>query len=291
VKRWIVIGGSVLAIAAILVVVGVGGSSTDTVPSSTITDAAAATSSTSGYRMALNGSMKVPGVDRTIPLQGSGVIDSKRRSASMTMRFSGLPNVPSGAKIDEVMQNFVVYMRSPLFERGLPSGKSWMKLDLRKSSQQFGIDPSQMSTDPTKALDQLRAVSGRVERVGRESVRGVSTTHYRARADLRRYPNLVPPERRDAARKGVEKLIQLTGTSGFPEDVWIDSRKHIRRFALEFQMRVPNLPGDAKISMKMQQELYDFGVPVRVEVPPADETFDATELAQRAQHDATKTWP
>jgi hypothetical protein len=291
VKRWIVVGGAVVAIAAILVVVGVGGSSTETVPSSTITDAAAATSSTSGYRMALNGSMKVPGVDRTIPLRGTGVIDSKRRSAAMTMRFSGLPNLPSGAKIDEVMQDYVIYMRSPMFEKGLPNGKSWMKIDIRKSSQQFGIDPSQMSTDPTKALDQLRAVSGRVERVGRESVRGVSTTHYRATADLRRYPNLVPPERRDEARKGVEKLIELTGTESFPEDVWVDSRKHIRRFAFEFKMRVPNLPGNQRISMKMQEELYDFGVPVRVEVPSADETFDATKLAQRAQRDATSTWP
>jgi hypothetical protein len=155
-----------------------------------------------------------------------------------------------------------------------------MNLDLRKSSQQLGIDPSQMSTDPTKALDQLRAVSGRVERVGRESVRGVSTTHYRANADLRRYPNLVPPDRRDEARKGVERLIELTGTESFPEDVWIDSRKHIRRFAFAFRMRVPTLPGDRKMSMKMQEELYDFGAPVRVDVPPADQVVDATNQAQ-----------
>jgi hypothetical protein len=286
VTRRIAIGAAVVAIAAVLVVVGVGGSSTETVPSSTITDAAAATSSTRGFRMALNGSMTVPGVNRAIPLQGTGVMDSRRRTAALTMRFGRLPNLPGGMKIDEVLDHFVIYMRSPLFQKGLPGGKSWMKVDLRKTTQQLGLDPSQFSTDPTKALDQLRAVSGNVERVGHESVRGVATTHYRAKVDLRRYATLAPPARRDAARRGVERLIKLTGTSGFPEDVWVDSHKHIRRFAMQFRMKLPNLPGESKTSMKLQEELYDFGARVHVEVPPADQTFDGTKLAQQAQAQA-----
>jgi hypothetical protein len=280
VVRWIGIGAAVAAIAAVLVVVGVGGSSSETVPSSTITDAAAATTST-GYRVALHGTVSVPSVSRTIPIDGTGVIDASQRRGTMTMRLSGVPAL-GAPTFQMVFDNFVIYMRSPIFARALPGGKSWIKLDVRKASQQFGVDPSQMSTDPTKALDQLRAVSGSVERVGEDSVRGVRATHYRASVDLRRYPALAPPARRAVARQGVEKLIQLIGRSKIPQDVWIDRDKHVRRIAFGLQMRAPSLPGDAKVSMKMREELYDFGTSVRVDVPAEGEVLDATELAQQA---------
>ena len=50
----------------------------------------------------------------------------------------------------------------------------------------------------------LRAVSEEVEELGTEDVRGVETTHYRTTVDLRRYPDLVPPDRRELARRSIE---------------------------------------------------------------------------------------
>jgi hypothetical protein len=282
-----VIGGAVVAIALVLVVSGVGGSSTPTVPSSTVAQAAAATAKLRGFRMALTGSMRIPSADREMPLAGNGVIDRQAGTASIHMTISDLPGVPGGKMTtDEVLRDFVMYMHSPSFARRLPGGKSWMKVDLRKPTQQFGVDPSQISNDPAKALDRLRAVSGRVERLGTETVRGARTTHYRATVDLRRYPRLVPPARREAASRGVEKLIALTGQSRVPQDVWIDAQRHIRRFAVKLSFHLATLPGRPEVAMKLDEQLYAFGTPVQVRVPAGDEVFDATKLAGRQAQSA-----
>jgi hypothetical protein len=282
VKRWLAIGGAVVAIAAILVVIGVGGDSPPTEPSSTVAEAAAATGKLRGFKIAIDGSVRVPQSDTEIPMKGSGVIDTRGGTAQLTMTMSGLPNFPGGKmKLDEVLSDYVMYVRSAAFEDKLPGGKQWLKVDLRKASQQFGVDPSQMTSDPTKALDQLRAVSGRVERLGREKVRGVQTTHYRAKVDLRRYPALVPADRREQVRKGMERLISMIGKSEFPQEVWIDAQKHIRRFAMDFSFKVPTAPGSPEVETKIVEDLYDFGTPVHVTVPSDDDAYDGTNLAQQ----------
>jgi hypothetical protein len=231
--------------------------------------------------MALRGSVTVPTVGRTVPIDGSGVIASNQRRGTMTMRVGGVAGLGEQA-FHVVFDGFVIYMRSPLFARALPGAKSWIRFDIRKAGQQVGIDPSQMSTDPTKALDQLRAVSGRVERVGEEDVRGVRATHYRATVDLRRYPTLAAPQRRAVARQGVERLIRLMGRSKLPEEIWVDRDRHVRRLAFALQMRAPGLPGGRKVSMRMVEDLYGFGTSVAIRVPPADQTVDGNALARRA---------
>lgn len=292
VKRWIAIGGAAVVLAAVLVIIGVGGSSTPTVPSSTVADAAVATGKLRGFKIAIDGHVRVPQADTEIPMKGSGVIDARGGTAQLTLTMSGLPNVPNGEmKLDEVLSDYVMYVRSAAFGDHLPGGKEWLKVDLRKASQQFGIDPSQMSSDPTKALDQLRAVSGRVERLGREKIRGVQTTHYRAKVDLRRYPALVAADRREQVRKGMERLIDMIGKSEFPQEVWIDSQKHIRRFALDFSFKVPTAPGNPEVETKIVEDLYDFGTPVHVEVPSDDDAYDGTNLAQQGASGGPGAFP
>jgi hypothetical protein len=283
VRRRIAIGGAAVVLAAVLVAIGVGGgSSTPTAPSSTIANAAAATAKLPGYRVSVTGSMSSATLGREIPLEGSGVIAAHDHAAALDMTMSGVPGLSGGKMtMHEVMSGFVMYMRSPLFEGKLPDGKSWLKVDLRKATQEFGIDPSEFTSDPTKALDQLRAVSGRVERLGADTVRGVRTTHYRATVHLRRYPDLVPADRRAEARKGVDKLIALIGRSKFPQEVWIDAQRHIRRVGLDMTYRVATAPGKPTVSMKMVEDLYDFGTRVPVDIPSDDDAYDATKLAQQ----------
>jgi hypothetical protein len=288
VRRWIAIGGAAVVLAAVLVVIGVGGgSSTPTVPSSTVAQAATAMTKLRGYRVAISGVIHIPNQSGDVTMKGTGVIGRAGKQAALNLTMAGLPGLPSGGmKMEEVMSDFVMYMRTPLFEGKLPDGKAWMKMDLAKATQQFGVDVSQVSSDPSRSLDQLRTVSGRVERLGQERVRGVRTTHYRATVDMRRYVNLVPPARRAQARKGIERLVSMIGKSKFPEEVWIDAQRHIRRIAFDLSFRLPTVPGNPEASMKMDEQLYDFGTKAAITVPSDDEVFDATKLAQHAAQSA-----
>jgi hypothetical protein len=120
----------------------------------------------------------------------------------------------------------------------------------------------------------LRAVSGDVRDEGHEQVAGTDTTHYSATVDLRRYPDVMPEDQREAARKGVERLIELTGESEIPMDVWIDGDERVRRMAWNQSIR----QGPVEMKMNITAEYVRFGVPVEVDVPDDSEVFDATDL-------------
>ena len=274
------------AVAAALAACGSGGS---TVSARLVSDAVTATSGSTGFRMSLSGSVGVLG--SRFPLSGSGVIDPRSRRGAISVDMSSvaalaggqLGTLPKGPiRVDEIFLGPVAYMRAPFYSRFLPKGKSWLKLDLRSFGRALGVDLNQLSQfgggDPRQALDQLRAVSGDVKKLGSEPVRGVQTTHYRATIDLRRYAKLVPPAQRAQAQAGLKRLTQLSGSSGFPEEIWIDNHKLVRRIRIAYSFKPRSVPGGQKVSFNQTLELYDFGAPADVAPPPANETVDITQL-------------
>ena len=130
----------------------------------------------------------------------------------------------------------------------------------------------------------LRAVSGDVRDEGHEQVAGTDTTHYSATVDLRRYPDVMPEDQREAARKGVERLIELTGESEIPMDVWIDGDERVRRMAWNQSIR----QGPVEMKMDITAEYVRFGVPVEVDVPDDSEVFDATDLVLQQMDQAQR---
>jgi hypothetical protein len=268
VRRWIAIGAAVVAIAAALVVVGVGGSGTNpTVPSTAITDAVAATTKLSGFRIAMDGAIESKGA--RIPLTGSGVMSSRGRRGSFTMTMVG-PESVGDLDMRLVFLGHDWYMRSALFDDKLPAGKSWARFDIRTAAREQGVDPNWVSMDPSRWLEQLRSVSGRVERLGRERVRGVPTTHYRAFIDLRRAVLRGSSGDRRQAERTADEMVDALGSSTLPEDVWIDAQRHIRRVGIDYEVHEGRF--------QLRQDLYDFGTPVRVEAPAEDDVADLTDL-------------
>ena len=71
----------------------------------------------------------------------------------------------------------------------------------------------------------------------------------------------------------LQKLIDLTGQSEIPVDVWVDDDQRVRRMETEMQFA----PDQGR--MKMIVEYVRFGVPVDIDIPDDDEVFDATDLA------------
>ena len=95
-----------------------------------------------------------------------------------------------------------MYMRFPFLADKLPEGKDWVKVDLRQAASQVpGLDLEQFlqfaNNGPHSTLDYLKAVSGSIETVGVDELRGVSTTHYRTNVDLAKYAKLVPEAQRE----------------------------------------------------------------------------------------------
>lgn len=208
------------------------------------------------------------------------------------MDVSDLPGGALAGGHGEVTQHMVFdgptfYMRSPAFAAMLPSGTSWLKFDLAKAGTSAGIDLASLtqgaSQDPTQTLQYLKAAGGDVKRVGTESVRGASTTQYRATIDFSKVPDTAPADQRAAIRASIEQTIELSGARKVPIDVWVGDDGLARRIVTSYGS---NLAGQ-HATIKQRVEIYDFGATVDVKIPPAGETTDFGELGDRLQSGVT----
>jgi hypothetical protein len=271
-----------LALLALLAVTALGGCGG--ADASLIAAAVHNTEQAGGAEVAFQMKMSVPGVDQPIVMTGNGVEDASRRRGRLSFDMSALAQVPGagalcgdGCEMEAVMDGFALYMHSSLFGAAL-GGKEWLKLDLERFGDRLGVpmgDPRMAAQSPSEGLRMLGGVSGDVTDEGREQVRGVETTHYSATVDLRRSVEALPESQREAARRGMERLIAMTGQEQVPFDVWIDDDDRIRRFEMEQSTN----SGGVQVKTHVTMEYVRFGVPVEIDPPEDDDVLDMTDLA------------
>jgi hypothetical protein len=229
--------------------------------------AATKTIDTASFRVSYRATMNVQG--QSFSFAGRGAVDSAAGTAEMAMNLSGLP-VPGGSAVAAkvVFAGGVMYMNMPLLAQGLPHGKTWVKLDVRKAASAAGFDLDALGgLDPKRGLNQLLG-AGNAEKIGTETIRGEETTHYRAVVDLADASGLPPAERKalEQALKGIDGRL--------PVDVWIDGSGRVVREAVSFDYGAAL--GNARMAMTM--DFSDFGAPVAVTVPAASDVADITHL-------------
>jgi hypothetical protein len=194
------------------------------------------------------------------------------RQGRMSMDLSGLGGGQVDGRMEMVFDELVFYLKFPAqIAQTIPGGKEWIRFDLAELGQSEGIDFEQImqltGTDPSQSLDLLQAASSDFAAVGDEDVRGVPTTHYRGTVDLQKVADQAPAE----ARESYRRIIQISGQSEIPVEVWIDEEGLTRR--VRYEQTLPD-----QTQMELTQEYFDFGVEVDVEPPPASQVLDLTEL-------------
>lgn len=144
-----------------------------------------------------------------------------------------------------------------------------MKIDLEAAA---GLKlPVPNESDPRGELARLEA-AGNVRRLGKEDVRGVPTTRYRATMGVAETVKRLREE-------GEEEFAETVEKTGSPQhlEVWIGSDGLVRR------LRILNLGSSSEgddTSADMTIDFFDFGLEPRIEVPDSSEVFDATSLAE-----------
>jgi hypothetical protein len=212
--------------------------------------------------------MSSDGLAQPITMTGSGVDNLRRHAARLTLDMSGA----TSGRFEEIVVFPFIYMRSPLLKQAVPDGK-WAKLDLQASAKRQGFDFNSLmqNNDPTQTLRTLRVAGESVRRVGAERVRGVQTTHYTATMNLHKAADVYPSgPKRDAARKSIERVIQLTGEDSYPVGVWIDAHKMVRRMSMSMDMKVQG----QQLKMDMSFDLFNFGPKPAVKAPPDSDVVE-----------------
>jgi len=208
---------------------------------------------------------------------GNGIYDGKDKSGWMNMHFA-LPAAyqlqvptsdPSMEMIFDGSHGLVMYMRSPLFDKLVPTGK-WVKMDVGKMAKKEGVDLGAImnanQADPSQSLRMLMASSNsRV--IGSERIRGVQTTHYGFDIDFKKLA-------RD--NKQLRQLTETMGSVSAPAEAWIDAKGRVRRLAVTMSLGAAQL--GTPMTMTMTEDLYDFGARARITPPSDDVVVDLSSL-------------
>jgi hypothetical protein len=260
---------------------GCGSSSTVLDP---VAQAAEETSNVGGAHMALTVQVSAGALPSPFTMSGSGFFNYKTHEGMLSFELAGLPAsaagiLPGGSlRMEELFKSSAVYVGSSLLAGKLPGGAKWMKIDIARVGQAFGLDVGQLAggqTNPAQFLEYLKASGGAVTAVGHDTIRGVATTHYRGAIDLNKLANVLPSASRAQAHAALEKLLSQAGISSIPVDVWVDSHKLVRRINMSLGVST----GGQQAHMQMSIDLFDFGATPPVVTPPQGEVYDATGAA------------
>jgi hypothetical protein len=200
----------------------------------------------------------------TSTMTGSGV--QRGSSVRLTLRQRvGAQDVTVDAVLLTERGSQVMYMRSPVFTSQLPPGKSWLRVDLTRQAAGMGVDlASVFSAAETFAPLEHGVVS--VKRVGRQSVAGAPTTHYRAIIDAKRAARAVPAYGKQVA--AVERATGVTlGRS--PYDVWVGGDGRIR----QMRFAAPTVAGGVRGTSTQTITFLAYDRPVSISAPPRAQVF------------------
>lgn len=197
-------------------------------------------------------------------------LDLGEALAGLDPEGMGLPGLDEPMEV--IVDGATTYVRIP-FLSSMTGTSGWLSAsaeDLGASADQLGFGAG--TTDPSQLLEALRGVADDVEAAGQEDVRGVPTTRYTATVDLDAAADVVPADQRERFEAELHALGDL---GALPVEVWIDADGLVRRLVLDVSGVAPQgqLPGKAQIAM----ELFDYGEPVEIDLPPADQVVPFTE--------------
>jgi hypothetical protein len=233
---------------------------TDPVAAEEVSGAATKTASAGSFRVGIEGT------DDGEPVVMSGLADFERHRAAFT--YDQAPSDDEqlvGTELRAI--GTTLYMDSAVLGVGGESPakiKPWIKIeDFDDEASLDNLIFPFPFVEPGMILNAFELVSGSVESLGEETVRGVSTDHYRLTLDLARLIETAPAANRAALREELEKREAKTE----PIEIWIDDAGRARRVQV-------TLDKDDLVAV----DFYDFGVEVDVEAPPADQVDDIAEL-------------
>jgi hypothetical protein len=191
-------------------------------------------------------------------LAGDGRVDFKSGDSALTISMPYLDELTGGgSKVEQRIVDDMSYLKLPaalLRSAGAGPQTQWVARDVQVEGATDLSALAQAQSDPARQLARLAKVRGKVEGIGKESVRGVMTTHFRGTADA-------------------------SGTS-VPVEAWIDADGLVRRMIVTLPLARlltgSELSEDA--TLRVQQDLYDFGSAAAVTAPPTGRVTPADSI-------------
>ena len=222
-----------------------------------ISDAAAQSQHAGTAKLEISMKITAGDADESFAINGDGVIDFTNKLFAMSTQMPSSLGLSGTAKM--VMTPDAEYALLPtemIKEMGGKPGK-WIRTTKAEMGEEQA-DPTGLSsfTDPAGLFEAIKSYASSVKQVRSAIVRGVSTTEYLVTLDKSKInANL---KGRDKSAFDAMPVPQMS--------VFVGDDRLIRREALSFS--------DDTGRFTMTIDLFDYGTPVHIAVPPASDVVD-----------------
>ena len=274
--KLLLLAAGIAVVLAVLVVPGIlnpGGENP-------VAEAAQATIEWPGARMSFTAT--AIGDDGTVTMRGSGVMNGETNRALIDITaVASQSNGGRTYRASQIDDGTDAYFRSPELSQSIGEGSPWLLIrsdafgDLAQEGGGGGfmkVGGASSPSGPREELNLLQDASSDVRSVGREQVRGVTTTRYTGTIDFAKLLDKYRDDLSDEASDLMDQALQQNPTATV--DVWIDDQGLIRR---------ESATGDfSSASASQTVEFYDFGIHPQIDVPPSSQVHDVTPLLQEA---------
>ena len=239
-------------------------------PSAVLAAAVSKLDSPSGRSAKLHATMSLGGLGE---LRMSGV-QQFAPTPALDVQVDGA--VP-GSSTEVILKDGIEYVKVVGAAAQLSGGKQWLKLDLSQLGAQSGgasLGSALKINQNTDASQQMKLLltSGDLKKIGSETVDGVRTTHYGGTVD----PATMLRKQAAGSKLSPEELKQLQDTlqsAGITDehiDVWLDEAG----LPVEMKVALQSAAG----AVTVDEHFSDWGTPVDITPPPADQVLDISKL-------------
>ena len=263
-----------------------------------LSQAASTSAEATSGRFSFEFELSSPQLDESVGLSGEGAFDAASKRASFSADMSSFMALLGGLfagfagddgpdfgdpalwRIETVRDGSTTYVKLPAIADELPAGKSWVKAEddqaVQAGSFSFRDFEQFTQADPKQLLEALEGISGEIEVVGTEELRGVETTHYRATVDAESIAKRASEESGQDLGSLTDQFVEQSGISEVPFDIWMDDDGLVRKLLLDVTATEPGSSEPSRAVVGF--ELWDFGETVEIDLPPASEVADASQL-------------
>lgn len=210
-------------------------------------------------------------------------MDAATGNSSMVMDFGAMAQMGGSEEVPPEMADMMgsmevrqigdtVYLKFPFFTAFMGAETEWVSMPAEEGDDVTeGLGGSTAPSDPSTFLESFSEAEGTAEEIGPEEVRGMATTHYRIIVDQDWREQLSDDELAELEEQGPLPDAE------FPLDLWIDGDGLVQRMAMT--MTGEDVESEDEFeAMTMTFDFFDFGQPVTIEPPPADQVTDMEEM-------------
>lgn len=238
------------------------GSSAEQLELNPVATAAERVEKFAGGRMSLYIVYSSPALPGPIAASGSGAFNEETGRSRLTLNMKN-PLTGQPMQVVQISDGDVEYEGGDIVAEDLPPGKEWVRTDGGDEEDEGSLN----FEDSMELLDSPE----RFEFVGRESINGKMTRHFRGEVKVDELVDWLREQGEDDKAEEYEE-IQGVAPTEIRAEGWVDKKNLLRRLRMVIPM--PGEDGGSPMTIDMRMDLFDYGAQPDIQIPDSDTVVD-----------------